>query len=246
MKVGIGIATFNRPIAFGQCLESVLENAPDSAYLYVSDDGSDLDYGDSFSALEPLGVKRFRGEHSNIATSKNRLLQAMMDDGVDHLFVIEDDIRVLHPDAFVRPIEGCERYGMNHTMFAHHGSRNSMVEEGSFFSYHYECVGAFCYYSRKAIFEVGLMDTHFHNAFEHVVHTMLIGDAGLMPGARWRRFPDVVGSTMTLEELDVPSSHLVTSEEDHMKKEHVQSALRYWKEHYRFPSDVEPLLLKES
>ena len=38
-------------------------------------------------------------------------------------------------------------------------------------SYHYECVGAFCYYSRKAIFEVGLMDTHFHNAFEHVVHT---------------------------------------------------------------------------
>lgn len=243
MSVGIGITTYNRPEAFEQCLSAVLEHAPTGAHIFVSDDGSDVDeYEQPFARAESEGVTVFRAEHANVATSKNRLLTAMMAEGVDHLFLVEDDMVPISPRAFRSYIKGSERWGTQHSMFAHHGTRNFQVDADHAFTYHYECVGSWVYYSAAAIAEVGLMDEAFDNAWEHVVHSMLLADAGFCGKGEWRRWPDVSHSYDLINEVEVASTNKARTETELMAQERVQAGLRHWRDTYRFPDDIAPLL----
>jgi glycosyltransferase involved in cell wall biosynthesis len=242
--VAIGITSYNRPEALSRCLDGVLQCMPENAWVFISDDGStDPKVSDVLDMAEDLGVVVFRGEHANVATSKNRLLNAAMDDDAEHIFLVEDDMRPQHPKAFRSYIKASERWGMGHSMFAHAGGRNFQVDTDHAFTYHYECVGSWVYYSRAAIEYAGLFDTEFQNCWEHVVHSMIIADSGLfMPDAGWRRWPDVRFSADHLEELPAASTHVTGTEDDLMRSERIQAGLRHWEATYRFPDDVRPLL----
>lgn len=85
-KIGIGIATYNRPEAFLVCMRSVAKYAPRGAFLVVADDGSTSDYTLEFECAARHGFHVFRGAHGNVAKNKNRLLKAMMNAGCEHLF----------------------------------------------------------------------------------------------------------------------------------------------------------------
>ncbi len=239
--IGIGITTYNRPEALRAAAASVAEHAPPGALLLVSDDGSTEDYEQVFAELPDWRI--LTGEHANVATSKNRLLREMMSAGCEHLFLLEDDMLAQHPKAFRSYVNGAERWGMHHSMYAHHGSRNFQIDADHAFTYHYECVGSWCYYSRLAIETVGYMDEAFDNCWEHVVHSMLIADSGLLPrGAGWRRWPDVQRSPNYIGETTVASTHTGPSEDALMRSERIQSGLRHWEATYRFPDDIRPLL----
>lgn len=239
--IGIGITTYNRPRSFQQTAESVALYAPPKSLLFVSDDGSTEDYEQVFAELIDWTV--LRGEHANVATSKNRLLRAMMGAGCEHLFLIEDDMVATHERAFRSYVNGSNRWGMHHSMYAFHGNRNFVVDGDHAFTYHYECVGSWCYYNRAAIETVGYMDEAFDNCWEHVVHSMLIAEAGLMArGAGWRRWPDVQRSVDYIGELPVESTHAATDEERLMSSERIQAGLRHWEANYFFPDDIRPLL----
>lgn len=242
--VAIGITSYNRPDALGECLTSVLQCAPSDATILVSDDGStDPKVAAVLDTAMDLGMVVFRGEHANVATSKNRLLDAAMDDGAEHIFLIEDDMAPRSPKAFRSYIKASERWGMQHSMFAHAGERNSQVGVDHAFTYHYECVGSWVYYSRDVIDYAGGFDTEFDNCWEHVVHSMIIADSGLfMPDAGWRRWPDVRFSADHVVELGAASTHVTGTEDDLMRSERIQAGLRHWEATYRFPDDIRPLL----
>lgn len=130
-------------------------------------------------------------------------------------------------------------------MFAHHGSRNYQVDCDGFFTFHYECVGSFVYYHRSVIEEVGYMDENFHNAWEHVVHSLMIARSRggeFMPNGGWRRWPDICYSRNFISEISVNSTHGVVSEHELMSETRVQEGLRYWEKNYHFPEDVRPLI----
>ncbi|MCU0428806.1 MAG: hypothetical protein MUF42_02430 [Cytophagaceae bacterium] len=59
------------------------------------------------------------------------------------------------------------------------------------------CAGAFCYYHRSVLNEVGLMDENFRNAWEHVHHTYKIIQAGFHPPFWW--FADIEQSEYMLD-----------------------------------------------
>lgn len=241
----IGVTSYDRPDALGDCLTAVLQCAPRRSLIVVSDDGSTkpevheiLDH-----AEREMGMLVLRGEHANVATSKNRLLAEFLNTEARHLFLVEDDMAPRDPKAFRSYIKASERWGMQHSMFAHAGDRNSQVDGDHAFTYHYECVGSWVYYSRAVIEHVGGFDTAFDNCWEHVVHSMLIADTGLfMPDAGWRRWPDVRFSDDHVVELGAASTHVTGTEDDLMRSERIQAGLRHWEATYRFPDDVAPLL----
>jgi glycosyltransferase involved in cell wall biosynthesis len=245
IDVAIGVTSYNRPDALGDCLSSVLQCAPLGARLMVSDDGStDPEVHEILDHAErEMGFTILRGEHANVATSKNRLLDAAMNDGAEHIFLVEDDMTPQDPKAFRSYIKASERWGMQHSMYAHAGERNFQVDTDHAFTYHYECVGSWVYYSRAAVEYAGLFDTEFQNCWEHVVHSMIIADSGLfMPGAGWRRWPDVRFSADHIVELLAASTHVTGTEDELMRSERIQAGLRHWRDTYRFPDDVAPLL----
>jgi glycosyltransferase involved in cell wall biosynthesis len=246
-SVAIGITTYNRPDSFTECIDSVLEFAPHGSHIFVSDDGSTADYEEVFASAANSGVTVFQAEHGNIAISKNRLLTAMLSTEADHFFIIEDDVRPTSTSAFRQYLDMANRRSMQHSMFGAHGHRNRIVAEDHSMRYFFECVGAWCYYSRNAIETVGLMDEEFENCWEHVVHSMLIADVpnNLMPNAGWRLWPDGKSSSDHIENIDVASTHVVGTEAELMSEVRVQRGLKHWMDNYRLPNDILPLYKPE-
>lgn len=200
MKVGVGIATFDRPDYLRQCLEGIknLTGAVDSIWVY--NDGSNRkDYEDVYK--ETKAQIKHAKENKGVAKAKNWLLKKLMDEGCDYIFLLEDDIVIKSPKAVTEYIKMSEVSGIEHFMFAHHGPVGTEKFAGTvngidFFS---GCVGAWCMYTRRVINTVGYFDENFINAWEHIEHTKRIADAGLT--TRWGIFPDVHGSKKWLEEI---------------------------------------------
>jgi hypothetical protein len=127
-----------------------------------------------------------------VGKSKNRALRHLLQAGMDHLFLMEDDIFVKDARAFQEYVEAARITGIQHLNFSQHGPKNkspdgisdpvTTFEYGSLqIALHRHCVGAFCYYSRACLEAVGLMDEDFYNGGEHLEHTYRILRAELHP-----------------------------------------------------------------
>jgi glycosyltransferase involved in cell wall biosynthesis len=140
------------------------------------------------------GRAEFLQNESNLGVgkSKNRALRHLLRAGIDHLFLMEDDIFVKDGRVFEQYVEAARITGIQHLNFSQHGPKNkspdgisdpvTTFEYGSLqIALHRHCVGAFCYYSRGCIEAVGLMDEDFYNGGEHLEHTYRILRAELHP-----------------------------------------------------------------
>jgi len=201
-RIGCAIITYNRP-------ESLLR-------LYASIPREQLDYfiivndGQAFPEFAGLQVDEFIQHESNqgVGRSKNDALRRMLERGVEHIFLIEDDIYLTDDSVFQRYIEAAKVSGIQHFNYSQHGVHNKIGPgrlpnpsaharygevDIAFYSY---CVGAFSYYSRYCLKTVGLMDEAYFNAMGHVDHTLRVILADLHPsyyffadiGESWRYF----------------------------------------------------------
>lgn len=181
-NIGIGITTYNRPDYFKDCIESVTKHLlPLVDHVAVYNDGSRVDYKDAYKDVD----KRIHIEHKNknrgVAHAKNWLMRKLLREGCDYIFLLEDDLIIKDPKAVFGYIKVAEDTGISHLMFAHHGEMNkgSLIHsDPNGIELYPNCVGAWCFYTREALEDVGLMDTNFTNAWEHVEHTHRLSLAG--------------------------------------------------------------------
>ena len=185
MKIGLGVVSYNRPEYLKQCLESLEKNGWSGAHVrMVVEDGSDEKHKEAYDALEEQycdHVMFFRSEQNQgVGPAKNLILQHLIDEGCDHLFIMEDDILMILPVTCFEYINYAAEKGVFHLNFALHGDGNiGRKHEIDGICVYPNCVGAFSYYHKKCIDTVGFLDEKFHNAWEHVEHTMRIANAGL-------------------------------------------------------------------
>ncbi|MDH1211033.1 glycosyltransferase [Pseudomonas chengduensis] len=201
-RIGCAIITYNRP-------ESLLR-------LYASIPREQLDYfiivndGQAFPEFAGLQVDEFIQHENNqgVGRSKNDALRRLLERGVEHIFLIEDDIYLTDDTVFDRYIEAARVSGIQHFNYSQHGrankspkgrqaNPNALAQYGeveiAFYPY---CVGAFSYYSRRCLELVGLMDEDFYNAWEHIDHSLRVILSELHPafhhfadiGESWRYF----------------------------------------------------------
>ena len=120
-KIGIGIVTCNRPSFFVKCLRSM----PDNYTIVVVNDGVNFDAND----LAKLKTeKQFTYIHNTtnigVGKSKNKLFKELLEDGCDHIFLVEDDIIVKDHNVFDKYIEARNITGIQHFNFGYHGPAN--------------------------------------------------------------------------------------------------------------------------
>ncbi|WP_301119811.1 glycosyltransferase family 2 protein [Mycolicibacterium fortuitum] len=100
-RVGIAITTKDRNDTYLDCLAKVIERTPAAFPIIVVDDGSTKPaYVEGWKGI-PRGrrVKVIRHETSQgIPAAKNASLAALMDAGVDHLFLLDNDCYPLTDD----------------------------------------------------------------------------------------------------------------------------------------------------
>lgn len=242
-KVGVGVVTCNRPIFFEKSMKSFIRHLdlPDneeSNRVVVVNDGD-----------QP--IKQFPGvhviEHDNnrgVCISKNDALKWLLQNTeLEHFFLIEDDIVSVNGHSpFEEYIKVAQETGLQHLMFGYHGPANKTGSHGIptprliveypnrvRVALNEHCVGAFCYYSRRCLDEVGLLDENFYQAFDHVEHSYRIVKAGMCPAYWW--WPDVSHSSTFLGEIACSEeSSAIRFKDPKEWQENIQKAAMYFKE----------------
>lgn len=200
-KIGVGIVTYNRPEQFKKCYASVDECKDIDDIIIVND-------GDPYPLLINNRTTDYHKNETNLGVgkSKNIALRHLLSKGSDYIFLIEDDIYVKDTTVFEKYIEASEKTGIQHLNFSQHGLMNKVWGEGTpnpvttldyasaniSIPIFLHCVGAFSFYTRHCLEQVGLLDERYYNACEHVDHTLAIIQAGMHPPF-WR-FADIQNS----------------------------------------------------
>ncbi len=187
-RLGIAVTTYNRS-AVVQELVTALETTTRSAYaLVVCDDGST---DDTVAALRARGVRVISGQNRGIAWNKNRgLFYLTACAGCDVVLLLDDDV--------IPVAVGWERdwvragLSLGHVNLAHLARPDALLggrcipeDPGIATMTSGACIAA----SRRALAEVGYMDTRFRGyGHEHAEFSLRFLRAGF-GGALWNPQP---------------------------------------------------------
>jgi GT2 family glycosyltransferase len=235
--IGVGIITCNRKEYLVNLLESL--SYRNDLELVIINDGAPLEItGWNYYVIN-------NETNLGVAKSKNRAIQHLLDKGCDHIFLIEDDMLIKDPNIFEAYINASKKSGIQHMMFGYHGPANKngiskgkphprlVVDYGDFtLALNQHCVGAFCYYTRDCLDDVGLIDEKFRNAFDHVSHSYELALKGYSTPYWW--WADLANSTDYIEEqaCSEDSSSIKTSERQKEWYDNIRSSVDYFKSKY--------------
>lgn len=109
-RVGIAVTTKDRHDTFLDCLAKVIERTPAEFPIVVVDDGSEQPVClEGWQGIPPRHVPVIRHDTSKgIPAAKNACLAALMDFGVEHLFLLDNDCYPLSDDWWRPFIESPE------------------------------------------------------------------------------------------------------------------------------------------
>lgn len=219
-KIGLGLITCNKQDRFEQSVARIPDGL--DCFVVVND-------GDPYpDRVYPKGCALIQHQRNKcVGISKNDALRYMIDQDIDHLFLIEDDILIKDPNIFEAYIKAAEVSGIWHLNYGLHGPANKVqtqqgpmnvqerhklrsdtapnpratieYESGIEIAFYPNCVGAFSYFYRGIIKHIGYHDERFKNCWEHVEHTNRIINAGLHPPFWW--FADRADSMNYLDEI---------------------------------------------
>ena len=203
-KIGIGIITCDRPDFFKKCLASIKDNY--NLTIVVVDDGlnSVVDEGFEFASIKTKGK-------IGVGATKNKALKFLIEKDCEHIFLIEDDIEIVDPKVFKEYIRTAKVTGIKHLNYALHGNHNQDIHgnttvrktvnypDNTKIDLYPNLLGAFSYFHKSVLDDIGLIDEDYYNAMEHVDHTYKAIKAGYHPPFRW--FADVHGSNKMLKDI---------------------------------------------
>ena len=237
-KIGIGIVTCDRPEFFSNCITSILETHKhiDVQDIVVVNDSKKR----QILSTSPHGCNVINnGKNLGVGRSKNKLLQYLMGNECEHIFLVEDDVVFNSNQVVDQYIKLSQKSGVKHLNFCLHGEDNKfngepkpklIVDYGDIkMSLYHNVYGALSYYHSSVIEEIGMMDIRYYNAMEHVDHTMETIKAGYHPPFRW--FADVHNSDVLISEQDHGHSDSKIRASDDWSKNFQQAVGLFYNKH---------------
>jgi len=188
-KVGIGMTTYKAEHRIKQSAFTVPKWMKN---FVIVNDGTPYD-----SSSYPEQAHIIQHEKNQcVGAAKNTAMKYLLEQGCEHIFLMEDDILIKDEKVFEEYIKHSVLSGIKHLNFALHGPANKkgstrfttledrkdvdgepnprMVipyPDGIKIVLYPNCVGAFSYYHKSVLDKIGLFDPMFKNAWEHVEHT---------------------------------------------------------------------------
>lgn len=258
-KIGVGVVTYKRPDYFTKCINSV----PVVDTLVVVNDGDPYD-----ASLYPSKIKEViqHTKNKSVGVSKNELMRFLVQDGCEHIFLLEDDMEVLRPDVFETYIKAAKASGIWHLNYGP-GSPYNRVQDPNILkmdlqgrhlldnhapikprliidygnnikiALYQHSVAMFTYFHRGVIKNVGYHNERFHNAWEHVSLTYDIIKKGLHPPFWW--FADIYDSTEYLREIEgAIENSSIAKDRTQWEKNVREGAVWYKQLHGHYPAQA--------
>lgn len=215
-KIGIGIVTYNAP----ERLKRSAFTVPDGIdkFVIVNDGTGHLYTSDCYPKHAEV-IQHSR--NLSVGCAKNTALRTLIQEGCEHLFIMEDDILIKNSQVFEAYIKASEKTGNWHLLYAYHGPGNFLPDgktinprqvidygDGIEIALNQHCVGAFSTYTKGMIRHVGYHDERFNtNSWEHIELSLRIVKAGMAPAYWW--WPDIAQSCNYLQEIASSTANTV-------------------------------------
>ncbi len=243
MTIGVGIITCDRPELFERSIQSL----PKADLVVVVNDGQPLSFD-----LAPLGIDFLiqHDHHAGVTQSKNDALEVLLQEGVEHIFLMEDDVIIKNRDVYQYYIKAAQSSGIRHFNFClaspHNQKRYAIKynDDGVGISFFRNLYQPWAYFHRSVLEEVGLFDTAFYNALGHVDHTYRIIKTGLYSPYWW--FADISGSNYLLETLDPSFSQSLLKKDPILFRRNMTSSIEHFiQKHGVHPARIPDVLREE-
>jgi GT2 family glycosyltransferase len=203
-KIGVGIVTCNREHFFSKCYSSIPLEIIDE--FVVINDGKALlgSYNDGVFIQNKVPL--------HVGESKNILMRHLLDKGCDYIFTLEDDVTVANRDVFQQYINAHLTTGIHHFNFGFSQRENlnenlapiyrKIIEykNGTKIILTKHILGAFTFYTRKALQTIGLHHYKFNEGHgDHLELTYRAAKHNFTTPFWW--FADIHGSWEMIKNL---------------------------------------------
>lgn len=183
--IGIAVTTHNRPDILAATLDAIRKHLPPGAVVAVVDDAStDQARVDALVAdFEVTALYRF-AKNAGIPAAKNRCIEILMNLGVEHLFLFDDDTRPCADDWWKPYVDGPEpHYAYCWTKFAKDNKAvpkmDVLYRDNQLVAYGWS-MGCLLYVHRSVVERVGGLHPGFGMGMEeHAEWSQRIHNAGL-------------------------------------------------------------------
>ena len=221
-KIGLGIVTFNSPERLKQSAFTV----PNVDKFVIVNDGTGHLYP---TDVYPKSAEVIcHDKNLSVGCAKNTALRYLIQEGCDHLFLLEDDILIKNSEVFEKYIQAAYKSGIRALMFGYHGPANFNPDgtpnprrvidygDGVEIAFNQHCVGAFEYAYKGIIRNVHMYDERLKNSWEHISRSYEMVTLGLLPGYWW--WPDLANSMNYLQEIGSSEVQSVIRKTDEWKQ----------------------------
>lgn len=254
--IGVGIVTYNAPDRIKQSAATV---PPWVKHFVIVNDGTPYDP----SVYPPHATIIQHQTNMSVGQAKNSAIKYLLNEGCEHIFIMEDDILIQSDDVFDAYITASVWTGIKHLNYALQGPANKKGAQGfntleeraqqtnlndpnprQVIKYtdniqialYPNSVGAFSYYQKDALVGIGLFDDSYKNAWEHVDHTMKAYQKGYTTPYWW--FADINESWKYIKDIEgcIENSTIAHSDE---WNENYRKGFLHFKKKYGFgPTQV--------
>jgi hypothetical protein len=234
-KIFVSILTYNRPDYYKQVISSIPRHKID--FLHTVNDGERF-----YVNSNDVDSVCYNQEQLGIAKSKNKALQFALDNGYEHIFLIEDDVLIKDENVFDVYIKHANTFGIHHLNFLKIAGNEKTIKyiheapNGCALGFYHNPQGAFQYYNASIIKKLGFFDENFKNAFEHVSHEYTLSLAKVVPPF-WM-FPDVLDSEKYLTTIEGSDENSTITNVGKYKENVQQSAEYFVKKHGLFTTQI--------
>jgi GT2 family glycosyltransferase len=246
-KIGVGLVTYNAEDRI-KCSAPTVPTGIDK--FVIVNDGTPYK-----SEAYPSGVEVItHSKNLGVGIAKNTAMRTLLQSGCEHIFIMEDDISIKNPNVFDEYIRHAKKTGLYHLMYGYHGPANmkghphgipppipnprTVIEytDDIKIALNLHCVGAFCYYHKGVLKNVGYNDEMYKNAWEHVDHSYRIVKLGLLPAYWW--WPDISTSNDYLTDNDPQSITSQNGKSEEWQKNFVRGAEYFKMMHQHYPTKI--------
>jgi glycosyltransferase involved in cell wall biosynthesis len=219
-SIGVGMVTYNAPHRIKQSAVTVPIWIK---HFVIVNDGTPYE-----PDVYPKHAYVIQHEtNKSVGVAKNTAMKYLLEQGCEHIFIMEDDVLLQTDEVFDKYIKTSIYTGIKHFNYALQGPANKKgaqgfstlderakqenlsepnprqiikYGEGVEVALYPNCVGAFSYYHKDVLEDVGFFDEFYRNAWEHVDHTMMTYRKGYTTPYWW--FADINESWKYIKDIE--------------------------------------------
>lgn len=242
-KIGVGVLSYSRPDYYEQVISRIPRHRIDR--LIVVNDGKN-------QYVKPKdGIDRivYTKKQAGVSVCKNLILDYLIEEGIEHIFLVEDDILIQDENVFDAYIENANTFGIHHLTFEKIAGNEETKKfeyispNGCALSFMHSPQGAFMYLNAAIIKKIGKFDEKMFCAFEHIDLAYNLYKKNVY--TPFWMFPDLLNSEKYLKPIEGSSEKSTITNIGQYKKNWEDAANVFIQKHGIFTNQIQHPTLQD-